>query len=491
MLSFNAVAIVAFALSSLVAAAPTLTSPNSANLVSLSERDATSTVSATPAILLPISKANFTVSFGSALESLAKRDTTITSTPSTNVTLLYQSNEVNPIIAEVNATMKYPSVLLEDIESISAVDCSTTSVDITFSTEAGFTETLAAWPSSSFILFTNHLRDCDVDNERGLYVVSSLEFDNVTLTVTASTTQSSFDDSADDMSISFVRTTSAASKRDISYSFSAFPPSFSLTDSQDVTSEALSITVSDASLSGAFDLSGHVKYSFLEFKFTKAYLDVDLSVATAANIEVAATASYDQVWSYSPVDLSISAFSIAGILDVGPILSFQLGVEAAASGTVDISSDLTFTLSEGIAHLDLLDSSNTVTSGWTPAFTQQTNISAAIEAQVNPYVSVTAEIGISFLGGLLDLSAGINAKPELLNVFDINGQFDISNDLNIIFPVSTEDTCENSLWYTSEFVFTVTGFVTQFYSVSLYEVEVPIYESGCWSWLDAVMNSSN
>ena len=95
------------------------------------------------------------------------------------------------------------------------------------------------------------------------------------------------------------------------------------------------------------------------------------------------------------------------------------------------------------------------------------------------------------MNGLLDLSTGITAKPELLNVFDINGQFDISNDLNITFPVSTADTCENSLWYTSEFVFSVTGFVTQFYSVELYEVEVPIYESECWNRVDAVMNSSS
>jgi hypothetical protein len=82
----------------------------------------------------------------------------------------------------------------------------------------------------------------------------------------------------------------------------------------------------------------------------------------------------------------------------------------------------------------LLDSKNTITSGWTPVYTHETNISVAVEAQVNPFVELTAEIGVSFLGGKLDLSTGVTARPELINAFDVNASFDIINSAMLRFP---------------------------------------------------------
>jgi hypothetical protein len=129
-----------------------------------------------------------------------------------------------------------------------------------------------------------------------------------------------------------------------------------------------------------------------------------------------------------------------------------------------------------------LDSSKTVTSGWTPVYTHETNISATVEAQVNPYASLTAAIGVDFLSGVLDLSLGVTARPEFINVFSINGQFDISNSANVTLPAPTEDTCVNGMWYSNAFAFIVTAFATQFYSLELYRLDVPLYKSGCWSW---------
>lgn len=164
------------------------------------------------------------------------------------------------------------------------------------------------------------------------------------------------------------------------------------------------------------------------------------------------------------------------------MMEFELGVEVAASGTVDISADLTADISNGYIHLDFLNSRNTVSSGWKPVYTHQINISLAIEAQVNPFVALTAAIGVVFLGGVLDLSSGITARPEILNVFDIDSSFDISNSANVTMPASTDDNCLNGMWYSSAFVFIVSALVTQYYSLELYRLDVPLYESGCWTW---------
>ena len=131
----------------------------------------------------------------------------------------------------------------------------------------------------------------------------------------------------------------------------------------------------------------------MKFKLTKLYIDLDLSLAAATNIKVAAGAAYDNdVYTSTPALVSVSAFSIPGILDVGPILEFSLGVEVMVSGEVDISTDLSATIADGSAHLDLLDSRNTVTSGWVPVYTHETNISIAAEAQVNPLLNLQRKL---------------------------------------------------------------------------------------------------
>jgi len=141
----------------------------------------------------------------------------------------------------------------------------------------------------------------------------------------------------------------------------------------------------------------------------------------------------------------------------------------------------------------LLDSKNTITSVYTPIYTRETNISIAAEAQVNPFVELTAEIGVSFLGGKLDLSTGVTARPEPINAFDINTSFDIRNTANVTLPASTDADCVNGMWYStysSAFAFIVTGFVNQFYSLELYRLDALIYKSGCWSWAPGAVDSS-
>jgi hypothetical protein len=52
--------------------------------------------------------------------------------PQTNVSLFYGSNVTETASTRVNHTMRYPTVLLEQIASVISVDCSNTSVVVTF-----------------------------------------------------------------------------------------------------------------------------------------------------------------------------------------------------------------------------------------------------------------------------------------------------------------------------------------------------------------------
>jgi hypothetical protein len=109
--------------------------------------------------------------------------------PSTSISLHYASNKsvVSNTNINVTHTMKYPSVILENIASVVDVSCSTDSVAVTFNDSTVFEATEAAWSAdSTFILVTNHFGSCDPVLERGMFLVNSLAFDNATLVATAS-----------------------------------------------------------------------------------------------------------------------------------------------------------------------------------------------------------------------------------------------------------------------------------------------------------------
>jgi len=106
--------------------------------------------------------------------------------PQTNVSLIYGSNTTVGSSIQINQTMRYPTVLLEQIASIISVDCSADSVAITFNDLAVFGTTQSAWTADgSLVIVTNHLGDCDVELERGYFLANSVGFDNATLVATA------------------------------------------------------------------------------------------------------------------------------------------------------------------------------------------------------------------------------------------------------------------------------------------------------------------
>jgi hypothetical protein len=78
--------------------------------------------------------------------------------PQAIVSLHYGSNLTAAASVKINHTMKYPTVVLEQIASIVSVDCSNTSVAMTFNNSDVFATTQAAWLADGTMVFiTNHV----------------------------------------------------------------------------------------------------------------------------------------------------------------------------------------------------------------------------------------------------------------------------------------------------------------------------------------------
>ncbi len=107
--------------------------------------------------------------------------------PATNVTLLYAANTTDAAVS-VSHIMKYPSILLEEIASITDVTCSATEVVFTFSNATVLAALEGAWEAddSSFVLITNHFGNCDAELERGIFLTDDINCDSTTLVCTAS-----------------------------------------------------------------------------------------------------------------------------------------------------------------------------------------------------------------------------------------------------------------------------------------------------------------
>ncbi|OHE98582.1 hypothetical protein CORC01_06033 [Colletotrichum orchidophilum] len=399
-------------------------------------------------------------------------------TPKINVTLPYEGP--NAANALVRATMKQPAVLLENIDTITDIECSATGVVLKFSAPEDYNTCLGAWPAKDFIIITNHNGTCDSEDERGIYVVQNYTFDNTTLKLAASSTKAEISDQMNDAVIDFQHTGTATTKKGLSGTISA-----DLSGSTLVATDPLTIVANEAKLESTVTLAGHVHYNFWKFKVDEFYIDVEYSSALNLNISAEVNAKYStDLYNYNPLSVSVSAFTIPGIIDVGPMVNFGLGIELAASGVVKASVDVVSTIADSQVHLDFLDSAKTSTTGWKPQTNVTTDINAQVELQLNPFADLSVALGVKLFNGLLDMSAGVEAKPQVINAFAVDVDFNYTSASGIIFAKPTGDQCKNGAWFASTFHLGVDAYVTQFYTKKLYEVDVPIYQSQCWNFIN-------
>ncbi|KDN69063.1 hypothetical protein CSUB01_10057 [Colletotrichum sublineola] len=397
--------------------------------------------------------------------------------PNVNVTLPYEGpNTTNAI---VRAMMKHPAILLEDIETITDVQCSDAGVVLKFAEAGDYNTCLSTWPPKDLIMVTNHNNGCDNQYERGIYVVQGYTFDDATLTIKATTTRAEMRDQIDDAVIDFQHIGTATTKRDLSGTISA-----DLSGSTLIATDPLTIVANEARLESTVSLAGHVHYNVAKFEVGEFYIDLDYSSALALNVSAAVKGKFvTKLYEYNPLSVSVSAFSIPGIIDVGPMVDFGLGIEFGANGSVNASVGVVTSVSEANVHLDFLDANKTSTTGWELQTSVTTDIDAQVQLQLNPFAALTVALGVKLFKGFLDMSAGVRPKASVINVFSVDVDFTYNSESGATFARPTEDQCINGAWFASTFHFGVDVFATQFYKKNLYAVDVPIYQSQCWNFV--------
>jgi hypothetical protein len=256
-------------------------------------------------------------------------------------------------------------------------------------------------------------------------------------------------------------------------------PSYSLTPAISLPADTtlysyppyLTVTADTASFASNFTFSGYLKYDWLVWSLKDLYFDIDFGFSAALELTAEVAASYNKTFTYAPSSL-FYGFTVPGILTIGPELIFAVDAEVYASAQTTLTTGVEVDLADGNVHVDLLHESNTNTSGWTPTYSANANISGVAEAQINPTAKLTVEIEISIFGGLIDLSTGLTAKPGFTNDFILTGNAGV--DLTGYEDLTNNSTCENGLAIDSEFVFDLSAFATEWYSTDLYSVDLPI-----------------
>ncbi|KAK3899802.1 hypothetical protein C8A05DRAFT_46229 [Staphylotrichum tortipilum] len=410
--------------------------------------------------------------------------------PSTNVSLNWGA-QGNGLV-KVAMVMAHPTVLLEEVDDISSVDCQATAVSVAFGSTEGFDEAFADWSDNGdFILVTNHLGDCDTDNERGFYLVQAITSNRETRTVVASAHRTDVNSTASSLEITFSSITVPQSKRAITLN----PDGFTISNSLSLPAPLplasfdpfVSVVANKADLTASITLSGHIKYSLLEARLSELSFDIDASASADVGLVAEVKAAYNTTVKFAPPALTFSFVNIPGIVSIGPALAFAIGADLGAEAGAAITADLGVEIPAGNAHLDFLDASKSSATGWEPKFTAEANITEKIAASIDPFAEVTVELQFVLLSGLVDLSGGITARPGFNNDFVLtatqpliggekNGSTTAYHRPRSVRPRNGEGQlqCSQGLEIKSEFEFSIIAFVTQFFRTTLFHTTVPI-----------------
>ncbi|KAH7132748.1 hypothetical protein EDB81DRAFT_904703 [Dactylonectria macrodidyma] len=380
------------------------------------------------------------------------------------------------ITASVNLAVKRPAVVLEDVAGLSSVECSGSGISMTFTDADALKSASAAWPAAEdFIMITYAPESgCNTPDQRGFWNVGDLTFDEAALVAKVTATRSALDKESEDAAVEF-DTAAPASKRDISASVSVDLAAPLL------ETDNFKLAVDQAMFQSNIRIKGSFRFNFLKFKPSRATLDVDYSGSVSLNMSATVKAAYDsELLNIKPQSFSVSPFTIPGIIDVGPRAEFGVGVEFGASGSLTAGVGVHSEIANGQTHFDLLDSAQTTSSGWKPKTSVSSNINAQVSLQVNPYIDLILAMGVNLFNGALDLSAGLEAKPTIVNVFSASLDLAFTSQSGITFTQPAPDTCPNGAWFASKFNMDIDAFIGTLYRKTLFNVNAPIFETQCW-----------
>ncbi|KAE8327108.1 hypothetical protein BDV39DRAFT_205240 [Aspergillus sergii] len=418
--------------------------------------------------------------------------------PAPKVSLYYGSLDSEPSnkaasgSVNMNLELNHDTVVLEYIDAIGSVKCTDESVIVAFKNAAGFETALRSWPlEENLILITNHLGNCDAEFERGFFKVDQIASDESNLSITCNASKYPIEKIAETCELAFssVPAGKLAKRLTLNPSYS-IPFSKSLAHNTVLLSEPpyLTVTADEAAFSSEITFSGYLYYDFWAFKLRQLYFDIDAGFSADMALSAHLAASYNKSFTYNPSDLTYTLVNIPGIVQLGPGVAFGLEMDFSASADVDVAAGLSIAMPNGNVHVDILNSVNTVATGWTPTYRPYANISAQANVQADASATVTVEMALSFLGGLIDLSSGLTAKPGIANTFVLDAKLDTehatnaTNATNATATGITKDvhgggtSCGEGVSLKSDFIFSLDAFVTRSWSTTLVNTGIPLWD---------------
>ncbi|KAK8117762.1 uncharacterized protein PG998_006043 [Apiospora kogelbergensis] len=382
--------------------------------------------------------------------------------PSANVSLYYgaaqgsdfrDTNSNGNGLVNLTLAVSTGAVALEYIDSVSKVDCSDDSLTVSFSDDEAWKAAFDSWSSlETLFMITNHLGNCDVEFERGFFKVDKVAAGASPNTISCSASKEEMPNIAEscEMTFSSIPTTSLTKRLTVDPSASfAFNKAW-----EDVTLYELDpyvkIAADEASFAANVTFSGTFKYSFLTWKLEAFYFDIDTALDADLQLSAYVAAGYQNSFKYAPTSLEYNLVDIPGVVSLGPGVAFGIGLDLATSAGVNVTAGAGISLPGGNVHLDLQGGASAATSGWQPQYTSFARISEKGEVQANVSASVTVQLAVKFLGGLIDLSSGLTAEPAFNNHFTLDGaqSADLEHGVD---PLASTDVCGNGVQLKSDF----------------------------------------
>ncbi|KAK8015823.1 hypothetical protein PG991_008711 [Apiospora marii] len=407
--------------------------------------------------------------------------------PAANVSLYYGA-QGGSIVRDsgsgglVNMTLAVSTgaVALEYIDSITKVDCGDDSLTVSFSNDEAYKTAYDSWSAmETLFMITNHLGNCDVEFERGFFKVDKVAAGAAANTISCSASKEQIPSIADSCELTFtsIPTTTHAKRLTIDPSVSiAFHKSWA-----DVTlyeqDPYVKIAADEAAFAANVTFSGVFKYSFLSWKLEAFAFDIDTALDADLQLSARVAAGYQNTFKYAPDSLAYNLVDIPGVVTLGPGVAFGIGLDLATSAGVNVTAGAGISLPDGNVHLDLQDGASAATSGWQPEYTSFARLSERGEVQADVSASVTVQLALKFLGGLVDLSSGLTAEPAFHNHFVLDGAqgADVHGGVDPLAPTAAE-TCGNGVQLKSDFLFALSGFITKYWSSKIWDTEVPIVD---------------
>lgn len=248
----------------------------------------------------------------------------------------------------------------------------------------------------------------------------------------------------------------------------------------------VTVTAQSGQLDLSVGLSGYLEFDVGALSLDALHVDFETSIKSDLVLDLAVTAPYNTTFAYAPDGLVYYIVNVPGIITFGPELLFSVGADLGVAAAVDVVLDVGAEIDNGTVHIDFVDFDATNAAGWEPTYHANVSLSEKAEVAVSPFVSFTVGVEFELLGGALDLSGGLTPRASFPTTVTLDAGQEIGagsgGDTSVTQPGGGAAECANGAAVVSDFEFSLTAFVTQWYNQVIYDVKVPIADE-CYSWV--------